>query len=312
MQQRFHFRYVNELVGAFVLLALLLLVAGIFFTARSQGWFTPRYRFEVLLPEKGTAGLSVGNEVFILGQSVGNVEDLRVATDGRMRARLRIKGDFQRFVRADSVATIKKTFGVAGDSFVEISRGAGEGLPVRDPMIAAVSSDELPNLMEKVLEELRREVVPVLKKLGDGFDEWTKVGQDLRGVSVSWRQFGERLDRLAAGLEQGKGTAGALLSNTVLLDETRHVMVRANKSIDELNVILKHLEKGAVRVPGIASKLDGEARDLPGTVLQAQKSLHEMERLVEALQRHWLVRRYVEPPATSPRIAPGRLEGGRP
>ena len=92
MQQRFHFRYVNELVGAFVLLALVLLVAGIFLTARSQGWFAPRYRFELLLPEKGTAGLSVGNDVFILGQSVGNVENLRVATDGRMRARVRIKG----------------------------------------------------------------------------------------------------------------------------------------------------------------------------------------------------------------------------
>lgn len=113
MQQRFHFRYANELVGAFVLLALLLLVAGIFFTARSQGWFAPRYRFELLLPE-------------------------------------------------------------------------------------------------------------------------------------------------------------------------------------------------------ITGKLGGEARDLPGTVLQAQKTMYEMELLVEALQRHWLVRKYVEPPTTAPRIAPGRLEGGRP
>lgn len=312
MQQRFHFRYVNELVGAFVLLALVLLVAGIFLTARSQGWFAPRYRFELLLPEKGTAGLSVGNDVFILGQSVGNVENLRVATDGRMRARVRIKGDFQQFVRTDSVATIKKTFGVAGDSFVEISRGADQPLPVRDPMITAVSSDELPNMMEKVLEELRHEVVPVLKKVSLGFEEWTKVGQDMRGVAVGWRQFGERLDRLAAGLEQGKGTAGALLSNTALLDETRQVAVRANKSIDELNVILKNLEKGSARVPEITDKLSGEARDLPGTVLQAQKTLHEMERLVEALQRHWLVRKHVEPSATSPRIAPGRLEGGRP
>lgn len=134
----------------------------------------------------------------------------------------------------------------------------------------------------------------------------------MRGVAVGWRQFGERLDRLAAGLEQGKGTAGALLSNTALLDETRQVAVRANKSIDELNVILKNLEKGSARVPEITDKLSGEARDLPGTVLQAQKTLHEMERLVEALQRHWLVRKYVEPSATSPRIAPGRLEGGRP
>ena len=37
------------------------------------------------------------------------------------------------------------------------------------------------------------------------------------------------------------------------------------------------------------------AKDLPALVQQTQKSMRETQRLVEALQRHWLVRKYVAP-----------------
>ena len=39
--------------------------------------------------------------------------------------------------------------------------------------------------------------------------------------------------------------------------------------------------------------LADEAKDLPGLVLQTQTSMRELERLVEAMQRTWLLRKYV-------------------
>ena len=42
-----------------------------------------------------------------------------------MEAEANIRRDFFRFVRADSSAVVKKKFGVAGDSFFEITRGHG-------------------------------------------------------------------------------------------------------------------------------------------------------------------------------------------
>ena len=46
-----------------------------------------------------------------------------------MTAEASIRRDFFRFVRVDSSAVIKKKFGVAGDSFFEITRGEGRPLP---------------------------------------------------------------------------------------------------------------------------------------------------------------------------------------
>ena len=140
MEKRFKFRHVNELTGAFVLAVVALVIVGVLFSGRSQRWFSRQFAFDVLLPEKGAFGLSRGNEVFVMGVSAGSVYDVQVGEDGRMKARVKIRGDFERFVRVDSQATIKKVFGVAGDSFIEITRGVGEPLPPRGGTIVCLSA----------------------------------------------------------------------------------------------------------------------------------------------------------------------------
>jgi hypothetical protein len=56
-----------------------------------------------------------------------------------------------------------------------------------------------------------------------------------------------------------------------------------------------------------------EAKDLPGLVLQTQVSMRELERLIEAMQRNWFVRKYVDktnPPPLRP--LPGNEEPTQP
>ena len=42
------------------------------------------------------------------------------------------------------------------------------------------------------------------------------------------------------------------------------------------------------------------SKDLPGLVSQTQTSMREVERLVEAMQRHWLLRKYVNKKSPAP------------
>jgi hypothetical protein len=46
--------------------------------------------------------------------------------------------------------------------------------------------------------------------------------------------------------------------------------------------------------------LAGEAKDLPGLVLQTQISMRELERLIEAVQKQWPWRKHINP--TNPRL----------
>ena len=300
MEQRFKFRHVNELTGFLVLGVLALVLAGVVFSGHSQQWFARKYTFDVLLPEEGALGLRRGADVVILGVPAGLVDDISVGEDGRMKARVKIRRDFERFVRADSTASIKKVFGVAGDSFLAITRGAGAALPSHKPAIPCLASEDSLDRIEKMLADLHSELTPVVKKAGDGLDEWTKLGADLRKNGEQLQQLVARLDHLAAGLEQGKGTAGELLTDSSLADEAQNLLARANEAMSQwqgmvtnLNVAAKNVQNGTARLPEITDAAANEAKDLPGLVQQTQTSMRELERLIEALQRNWLVRHYV-------------------
>jgi len=310
MEKHFKFRHVNELTGLLVLAVLALVLAGLVFSEQSQRWFARKYSFDVLLPEQGALGLCPGADVIVLGVSAGLVGDIRVGDDGRMTARVKIRRDFAPFVRVDSTASIKKVFGVAGDSFMEITRGTGAALPSRRPEIACLVPDDSLDRMEKMLADLHSELMPVVKKAGEGVAEWTRLGGDLQENTGQLHELLARLDNLAFGVEQGKGTAGKLLTETTLADQAQKLLIRANDAMRELQgietnfaVAVKNVQNGSTRLPEITDAMANEAKDLPGLVEQTQMSMRELERLIEALQRNWLVRKYVNktnPPPLRP------------
>jgi hypothetical protein len=66
---------------------------------------------------------------------------------------------------------------------------------------------------------------------------------------------------------------------------------------------VKNVQNGTTRLPEITAALANEAKDLPGLVQQTQTSMRELERLIEAAQRHWLLRKYINktnPPPLRP------------
>jgi phospholipid/cholesterol/gamma-HCH transport system substrate-binding protein len=300
MQNRFEFRQVNQITGFLVLAVLALVVIGVIFSAHSQQWFTRKYSFDVRLPEQGALGLRSGADVIVLGVSAGVVGEITVDDDGRMTAHVKIRRDFARFLRANSTASIKKVFGVAGDSFMEISRGSGAALSSHKPVITCLVSEDSLDRMEEMLADLHAELAPVVAKAGEGVDEWTKLGGDFRENSQQIQELIARLNNLAAGVEQGKGAVGNLLTDTTLTDQAQTLLSRANAAVEELqtmeanlNVAVTNVQHGTARLPEITDAMANEAKDLPGLVEQTQVSMRELERLIEAMQRNWLVRKYV-------------------
>jgi phospholipid/cholesterol/gamma-HCH transport system substrate-binding protein len=305
LEQRFKFRRVNEITGTFVLVVAAVLVAAVVWTGRSQHWFRSNVTLRIVLPESGAAGIRQGSEVYFLGTLVGTVADVVVAKTGRMEAQASIRHDFFRFMRADSSAVVKRKFGVAGDSYFEITRGEGQALPEKNAFI--VCNEQFQSALEAAVDEVRREAMVVLKKVDGGLDTWTKLGADLGETRQHLDQLAVRLENIAAGIEAGKGTVGKLITDTALVDEAQKLLARANEAISELqgvmrnlNAAVKNVQDGTARLPAITGAVADEAKNLPGLVQQTQTSMRELERLIEAVQRHWLLRKYVNPTIPPP------------
>jgi len=312
LADRFKFRRVNEITGTFVLVIVAVLIAAVVWTGHSQRWFKSRVTLRIVLPEAGAAGIRQGSEVYFLGTLVGTVSDVVVDETGRMEAQANIRRDFFRFVRADSSAVVKKKFGVAGDSFFEITRGEGQPLPVKDASI--VCNEQFQSALEAAVEEVRGEAMLALKKVNGGLDTWTTLGTNLITTRERLDQLVGRVDSMATDVQAGKGTVGKLLTDNALTDAAQKLLARANEAMSELqgvvtnlDVAVKNVRNGTARLPEITGAVADEAKDLPGLVLQTQISMRELERLIEALQRHWLVRKYVNktnPPPLHPLSEP--------
>lgn len=308
MQEHFEFKHVHAITGTFVLVVLGVLIAALVFAGRSQRWFIGNANLRIVFPEEGAAGIRQGSEVYFLGTLVGTVSDVSVDLSGRMAAEVNIRRDFFRFVRTDSSAVIKKKFGVVGDAYFELTRGQGQPLPEKNAAI--VCGEQLPGALESAIEEVRREAVPALKKLSAGLGVWTTLGSNLMTSQERLDGVIGRTEDLLASVQQGKGTAGRLLTDPAAADELQRLLSKANMSAEALQPILENLRTASdelrvasTNLPTISGALSKGAGDLPELILQTRISMREMERLIGAMQRHWLVRKYVNrtnPPPLRP------------
>jgi phospholipid/cholesterol/gamma-HCH transport system substrate-binding protein len=305
----FKFRYVNELTGAFVIFIVVLLLVGVLLAGRAQHWFEPVYKLRTIFPPEGSFGLQKGAEIDILGTAVGIVDRIDPAEDDRLMAVFKIRGDFaKRYIRTDSVAVIKRKFGVAGDAFVDITVGKGAPIDLTGEAIITCRKDtELLEIVQEVVEQVQQATLPAIAELQKTLEEYRLLASDMRNpegnlqrILVRVNGIVSQVSSLLVGLEKGEGTAGKLLKDPAIANHVQKILLKVdeaaaqlNQAIRESEVILDNIKKATAVLPEAADTIRGELRDVPGVVLQARTTLHESEKLIEGLQQHWLLRQYM-------------------
>ncbi len=306
MPKPFKFRYVNEIVGSFVLAVVALLAVGIILAGHAQEWFVPKYDISLDFPPEGSLGLKKGSEVEILGTVVGRIERIKVRSDGSMRGEITVKGDFIRFVRTDSQAIAKKKFGVAGDAYVEITKGQGDVLPEGTPL-TLLKDTELLEIAQEMLNQIRDATVPALEQIQKAIEEYTQLAADIRNPEGPLFKLLNNMEQITAGLKRGEGSAGRILSDPQMADQLNDILKQVDASLVKVQGVLDDVKKTSAQLPPMAEKVGGEVKDVPGLVLQTQETLREAERLVEGIQKTWLVRGYIKQPETGRLIQPSEV-----
>jgi phospholipid/cholesterol/gamma-HCH transport system substrate-binding protein len=281
MAKPIRFRHVNEAAGIFVLATLAVLVIVVVMAGHSQRWFQPVRRLTIVLPEEGSLGLRPGTEVFILGVSVGSVEDISPDAEGHMRADVTIRRDYSQFLHVDSKAVIRKTFGVAGDAYVEISRGSGAALPATGAVIHS-SSDRAPTEMfGELLVQVRDEWIPTLRTAQAAMEEYRKVAVDLRDPEGHLQQTLARADRVTRNIEHGEGLAGRLVADPEMAKQVDAALTKVNTSLDQTDAVLKDARAAAASLARLTDSGNEQIKALPALIQQTQDTLRESQALLK-------------------------------
>jgi phospholipid/cholesterol/gamma-HCH transport system substrate-binding protein len=286
------FRYASEATGLVVLVALVLFAAAVIQAGVLHDWFRPSIALRVILPAEGVGGLSRGAAVDILGTRAGEVTRIIIDPGQQMHAEVRLEEGMGNYVRSDSQAVIRKRFGVAGDSYLDISRGTGEPLDWTYAVITATLDRPPTENMGAMVDEVKLKVMPII-------DETHRSVQLLASV----------MDRL----ERGEGAVGRLLADDRLVRDLEATAANAKASTEAIPDILARVEKSLAEVqnitrdlaratPKIAGNVEETSKTLPMLILQARATTAELQQLVVQLRGHWLLGS--DPQATSTRLPP--------
>lgn len=184
-------------LGAFIVATLLILATGLFLIGNTRSFFKPTY--QVKAEFQSVAGLNTGGEVRVGGLHEGTVRriDLPRRTDEKVTVLMDLSTATRDVVRKDSVASIRSE-GLVGDKYVDISFGSPE-------------SERLKN-GETIESEPPADFAQLITKTSHILD----TAQD---ALESFDATSDSLKSITAKIDQGKGSAGALINDRSVYQE---------------------------------------------------------------------------------------------
>jgi len=279
------FRYANQLVGVIALLTVLMFAVSFMFSGRVRQWLNPGARLKVILPSAGLFGLSEGAVVEILGTKAGQVRRIVIDPQQQMYADVQIQNNMKGFVRSDSSAVIRKRFGVAGDSFLDISRGFKAPLDWEYAVITATADRAPTESVGELLEELRSKIFPMIDDTQSVISALLEVVKQIQNPQGDLQQFLVNINTISGKISRGEGLVGRLLFEEKLVDDIEQMVVLLKNSMQRLDPLLDNLETTSGNVSQISTRINEQTGDLPEIIHSLKEALVSVQAVMNDLSR---------------------------
>jgi phospholipid/cholesterol/gamma-HCH transport system substrate-binding protein len=215
-------------VGAFIIGALAILVAGIFIVGGKQYLFTPTYRLNAKFGS--VVGLDTGAEVRVGGVHSGTVRTVELPSKptDKIVVWMDLDRSSRNIIKQDSIATIE-TEGLLGNEYVAISFGSANGANVVDG--GSIGSE--PPL----------EISSLIKKANGILDSSQEAVKNVTQATAN-------LDSISTKINDGQGTVGSLVNDKKIynqLDQTtsglRDTVTKAQSGVTDFQEDMQALKK---------------------------------------------------------------------
>lgn len=241
----------NIKLGLFVLSGLLILVVTLYLIGRNKNYFGSNFVLKARF--RNVNGLMKGNNVRFSGIQTGTVKDIVILDDTTIEVTLLVDEDTRKYIRKNSFVSIGSE-GLMGNKVINIlpnpvpAGNVEEGdmlLPARETNVddmlttldetnvnAAIITGDIKSAVKRINNS------PLIWGLLDDtmMDRQVKASvADIYEATVQIRQFATDLQVVMDQTKHGKGTLGALLSDTSSANGLKNAIRNINLAAIELN-----------------------------------------------------------------------------
>lgn len=205
-------------VGLFVLIGLIILVAGILVLGTQQNKFSKNLVVTTYFHD--VKGLKVGNNVWFSGVKVGIVKEIKFQSINDVKVVMHIEEKSSQFIREDVVAKLGSD-GLIGNAIVNLVGGSDQAPPIQDgDVITSVGSTDT-DAMFATLQTNNENLVEITKNFAV----------------------------LSQQMVEGKGTVGALMTDST-------IALSLKNSVNSLNKVMTDVNKASGNLAILMNKLN--------------------------------------------------------
>jgi phospholipid/cholesterol/gamma-HCH transport system substrate-binding protein len=291
-------------VGAFVIGGILLFALGIFLIGDRRMLFSDT--FEAYAEFSQIAGLQNGATVRVGGMDAGEVTEIHVpgSPSAKFRVKLRIREDVHPLIRVDSVASIQND-GLVGNKFVQVDAGTDQAqiVPPRGTMqshepfdLAAMlqrmtdTIDLITATITEVKTGVEEALTSVTETAQDAQALMKDLGKDASEIMASTQKVAQNINVIVAGVREGKGTVGKLVTDDALFVSAKTLAASAEKTMANLREASEQAKGAVADFRGDNGPMKGLAGNLQQTLASAKDVMADMAENSEALKRNFFFR----------------------
>jgi len=278
-------RYASELVGSFVLVALIVFVLALFVGGRVNEWMNPGLSVRVIMPAEGLFGLSEGASAEILGSKAGEVRRIVIQPDESIFAEVHIIDAMSDFVRRDSEVVVRKRFGVAGDSYLDIARGHGQPLDEHYAVLEARIDRAASASAGELLAEIRDRALPVIDDAAGTIHALAALTESLSNPDGNLQQTLGNLNAVSGRIARGEGAVGRLLVEDALIKELETLVAGLNHTLGGMGPILDELQVTVRNVAIMSDAISAQSQAIPDVSRRMGSVLDSVDDIMKDLKR---------------------------
>jgi len=301
------------IVGIFVLIGIIILVAGVLTLGSAQKAFVKSFSVKAVFDDIG--GLQTGNNVWYSGVKIGTVKKINFFGDSQVEIEMNVDASVQDFIRKDSKATISSD-GLIGNKIIVIYGGTSESPRIEnDDRLEAVMPLDTDQMME-TLQENNNNLVSITNDLkvltgkianGEGIvgavltdsvlvDNFKSIMANLQRTSANSNRLTADLATFSANLNKEGTLISDMANDTTVFSSLRETAQSLESTSKEANVAAENFRTASQQLnvsdnaAGMILNDQEFAEYLKGTMSGLDTGTTRLNESLEALRYHWLFR----------------------
>jgi phospholipid/cholesterol/gamma-HCH transport system substrate-binding protein len=301
------------IVGIFVLIGIIILVAGVMTLGNQQKAFIRTIGLKAVFDD--IAGLQTGNNVWYSGVKIGTVRKINFYGNSQVEIEMNVDADVKDFIRKDSKATISSD-GLIGNKIIVIYGGTSESPPVEDEdRLEAVMPLDTDEMMETLQENnnnlvsITNDLKVLIGKIADGegivgavltdsllVENFKSIMSNLQRTAINSNRLTADLSKFSSDLNREGSLINDLANDTTIFSSLKATAESLESTTEEASVAAKNFRMASEQLNSSENALGMFLNDpdfaeyVKGTMSGLDTSATRLNESLEAMRYHWLFR----------------------